>query len=623
MSDRGESLEAILKGSFLKFIWYCWVRVLSLPAPTRIQYDIARYLEGGPRLRFLAAFRGVGKTFLTAAYIVWRLWNDPDLKIGVVSANERFASIVAAFIHTLINASDAETGELVPWHELRARASQKDSTFIFDVGPAKPSKDPSVWAAGILGQLTGGRTDILLFDDVEVPNNSETEGQREKLVDRIGEAAALRKPGGETIYLGTFQSMASIYRGLKTKGYGVRLWPSRYPLRDKLELYESDLAPLLQDDLRKSPDLAEPRYGSTLGGAPTDPARFNEEDLIEREVEWGQAGFQLQFMLDTSLTDQARFPLKTRDMIVSDVDEGRAPIHISWGASSKQMIRDLDNLGFDGDRFYGPMYVAEEWKPYTGHLLEIDPSGSGTDETAYALTSFLNGRIYLRKWGGFKDGHSEATMAALAEIAVTSKVPLVRVEANFGDGMFSRLLETHLRRAGYKGAVEDHKVTGQKEVRIVGLLQPVLANHRMVVDRAVIEDDLAEVRRSGGLKLGKFAYLEYSGLYQLTHLSAQRGSLRKDDRVDVLANAVSYWLEQMALDSSKAEAIEARKDAEEFARLVRATRINRDGTFGPDPVPNRVHRGRVVGRQFLSTHRRATPAAIKRAVKRAGPMTWR
>src|SRR5690348_4218070 len=118
------SLEDILKGSFLKFIFYVWTRVLDLPAPTRTQYDIARWLEGGPRLRFTAAFRGVGKTFLTGAYIVWRLWRDPDLKIGVVSANERFAKTVATFIHTIINATDIETGEAVPWSGLQARGNQ-------------------------------------------------------------------------------------------------------------------------------------------------------------------------------------------------------------------------------------------------------------------------------------------------------------------------------------------------------------------------------------------------------------------------------------------------------------------------------------------------------------------
>jgi hypothetical protein len=394
----------------------------------------------------------------------------------------------------------------------------------------------------------------------------------------------------------------------------MRLWPSRYPLKGKETLYEF-LAPLLKADMEADPALREPRFGSTLGGAPTDPARFDEADLMERETEWGQAGFQLQFMLDTSLTDQNKFPLKTQDLIVMDVDPERAPIHVACGRSPKQMLRELDNVGFDGDRFYGPMTVSEEWTPYAGSMMEIDPSGSGTDETAYAVTRFLAGRIWLSRWGGYLDGHSEETLRALAEIAVDERVPLVRVEGNFGDGMFARLLETELRRAGYKGAVEVHKVHGAKEGRIIGHLQPVLRNHRLVVDTNVVKEDL-EILTKAGSKVGKFALLEYSGLYQLTHLANQRGSIRKDDRIDVLSNAAAYWLEHMALDSQKAEADEKRKQDEDFARLVAATQISGTGSFLPEDPP-----GRRRGAPRVTSSR--SPGALRRAFKRRSSATWR
>lgn len=573
------SVEDILKGSFLHFLWYVWTRVLGLPAPTRIQKDIARYLVDGPRRRFIAAFRGVGKTFLTGAYIVWRLWRDPDLKVMVVSANERFANTVAAFVHTLINAEDRETREAVPWANLRATAGQRNSTLVFDVGPAGPSKDPSVFAVGIGGQMTGGRADIILSDDVEVPSNSETEGQREKLEERTNEYAAILKPGGEVIYLGTFQTMQSIYRKLKDKGYGMRLWPVRYPLKDKMDFYAEDLAPLLQADLAADPSLHDTRWGSSLGGAPTDPERFHVDDLMEREAEWGKAGFTLQFMLDPRMSDAERYPLKTRDLVVMDIDPLTAPVHLAWGSGPKQMLRDLDNVGFDGDRFYAPMHVAETWKPFSINVMEVDPSGSGTDETAYAVGSFLNGRAFLRKWGGFKDGHSPATLTALAKIAIDTQVPLVRVEGNFGDGMFGRLLEAELRKQGWKGAVESHKVSGMKEARIVGTLQPVLENHRLVIDTKVITDDIAEYRRNASTKFGKFAALEFSGLYQLTHMANQRGALRKDDRVDVLANLMAFFMEHMALDSSREEAKLEAKENEEFARVVRRTQVGASGFF--------------------------------------------
>lgn len=568
-----------LKGSFLLFLTYVWVRVLRLPKPTRVQKDLADYLANGPRRRFIAAFRGVGKTFLTAAYIVWRLWREPDLKIMVVSANERFANKIAAFIHTLIGAEDVISREDVPWAELRAGPGQKNSTLEFDVGPAGPSKDPSVAAFGITGQMTGGRGDVILFDDVEVPKNSETEAMREKLVDRMGEAEAIMKPGAEIIVLGTFQSMASIYRGLTAKGFGMRLWPARYPTADKMHLYEH-LAPILREDLEKNPDLGK-SSATDLGGAPTDPERFTDIDLMEREQGWGRAGFQLQFMLDTSLADADRYPLKTRDLIVMDTVRDVAPVRVAWGSSPELQIKDLDNVGFDGDRLFRPFYKANEFIPYSGSLLEIDPSGTGADETAFTVTKFLNGLVFVTKWGGFKEGHSDATLRALAEIAKEQQVNLIRVEGNFGDGMFSRLLAPHLRAIDYNVAIEDHKVSGQKELRIISTLSPALKAHRIVMDAEVAREDLKAVTAGG---------LEYSGLYQLTHLSSARGSLKHDDRLDCLANAVGYWVELMATDAKEVERKLQEQAAKDFERALFDTRAFGDrGRKGPRRGAGRRH----------------------------------
>lgn len=556
--------EEQLKSSFLLFLTYVWVRVLRLPRPTRVQKDIAEFLATGPRKRFIAAFRGVGKTFLTAAYIVWRLWKDPELKIMVVSANERFATKVASFVHTLINAEDTVTREEVPWAELRARAGQKNSTLEFDVGPAAASKDPSVFAVGITGQMTGGRADLILADDIEVPSNSETEAQREKLEGRAEEFAAILKPDGEVIYLGTFQSMQSIYRRLRQKGYAMRLWPARYPTREKAHLYEDTLAPMLKRDLEANPELAK-ATASTLGGAPTDPERFSELDLMERETEYGPAGFQLQFLLDTSLSDAERFPLKTRDLIVMDVPQDVAPARVVWGSGPDLVLKDLDNVGFDGDRLHRPMYRSDDFLPWGGSVMDIDPSGRGADETAYVVTKFLNGLVYITAWGGFRDGHSEATLASLARIARTQNVNLVRVEGNFGDGMFSRLLEPHLRRAGHIVPIEDHKVTGQKEHRIMGLVRPVLQQHRLVIDTSVARNDLVAAR-SGSAETPT---AEYSSLYQLTHLTEARGSLKHDDRMDVLAHALAYWSGYLNADAEEAERkIREREEAKFRADLV-------------------------------------------------------
>lgn len=545
----------ILQGDFLRFLWLVWTRLLLLPKPTRIQLDIAKFLVGGERRRFIQAFRGVGKTFLTAAYVVWRLWKQPDLKIMIVSANEAFATEIAQFIRQII---EHEVGDDL-WCELRPKPGQRQSALVFDVGPAKADKSPSVKAVGITGQLTGSRADIVISDDVEVVKNSETETMREKLVTKTAEYAAILKPGGEIIYLGTPQSEQSIYRGLPEKGYEVRVWPARYPLRDKLANYGGFLAPILQKDLESNPELMKP-VASTLGGAPTDPDRFNDMDLMERESEYRAAGFLLQYQLDTTLSDAERYPLKTRDLIVMDADIKVAPGRVVWGSSPDLAIKDLENVGFDGDRLYRPMHISDEFLPYTGSVMHIDPSGRGRDRTTYVVTKFLAGYIFVTKWGGFQDGYSPETLAALAEISRDQEVNLIVPEDNFGDGMFGKLLEPYVNSVR-PCRIEGIRVHGQKELRVIGALEPVMKQHRLVIDTNVLRSDLKQ-------------QVVHSGLFQMTHIQNARGALKHDDMIDVLAMGVGHWAEYLNADAKKLEADrKAKADAEWEARIF-------EGAFG-------------------------------------------
>lgn len=545
------SAEQQLKASFPKFLWLVWTRVLTLPKPTRVQLDIANYLAGGPSRRFIQAFRGVGKTFITGAYVVWRLWKEPNTRVLIVSASEDFALEIAHFVHSIIH---AEAGDGL-WSELRPRSDQRTSVLRFDVGPAKTDKSPSVKAVGISGQLTGSRADLIISDDVEVASNSDTEGKREKLKGRIKEYAALLKPGGEIVYLGTPQTEQSIYADLPGKGYDVRVWPARYPTEKRQGNYGDFLAPMLVADMAANGAL-QGSQGSPCGGAPTDPARFNELDLISRETEYGAAGFLLQFMLDTTMSDAERYPLKTRDFITTDVDRKLAPIRLIWSSSPELAIRDLDNVGFDGDRLYRPMQASTEFTPFSGTVMVIDPSGTGRDRTSYCVTSFLNGYIFVKRWGGFQDGYSPETLQAIADICKEEKVNQVIEETNFGDGMFGKLLEPYLART-HPCRIEGVRATGQKEVRIINALGPVLRQHRLVLDIEVARQDLAQTNKV------------HSGLYQLTHLTSTRGSLKHDDLIDALAFSCIHWQEFLNADARKIEEDTKQRKLEEAMRMFK------------------------------------------------------
>lgn len=544
------TLADVLRQSFIAFVRYVWKHVLGLPKPTRIQEDIARFLEEGPSRRAIQALRGIGKSYLTCAYVVWRLWKDPTNKVLIVSAGESGAVDNSSLIKGIIY---HEAGDKL-WASLRPGRDQKSSTLAFDVGGKGVDKGASVQCLGITGQLPGKRADIIIGDDVENPRNSWTEDQRDKLRHLFGEFSNILKPlpMSEIVVLGTPQTAESIYNGLPGRGYAVRVWTARYPLPDKLANYGATLAPMLLDDIEADPKLCEPVGLSKLGGAPTDPLRFTDAKLIENELDGTAAEFMLQMMLDTTLSDAERYPLKTSDLIVMDVDRARAPVSMAWTSSPDYQIKDVENVGWTGDRIYRPFNISEHWSDYTGSVMHIDPSGSGKDETAYVVTKFLGTRIFVRRWGGFVDGTSTETLTKLAEIARDEKVNLVMVEDNFGDGMFRQLLSPILARK-HPCRLEGHKVSNMKEKQIVGALEPVMKQHRLVMDLGVIKEDL---KADGNRR----------GLFQMTNMTVVRGALRHDDRIDVLAQAAEYWRPFLNADEEKHEKAHLDRLDREFER---------------------------------------------------------
>ena len=510
---------------FRNFLFIVW-KHLNLPEPTPIQYDIANYIQNAPRRSIVEAFRGVGKSYITAAFVVHQLLLDPQKKFMVVSASKQRADDFSTFTQRLIL-------ELPMCKHLIANEGQRWSKIAFDVRPALASGSPSVKSVGITGQLTGSRADIIIADDIEVPNNSMTQMMREKLGEAVKEFDAVLKPDGKILYLGTPQCEMSLYNTLTERGYQMRVWTARYPsVEGSQKAYGTRLAPMLWDAIASSKDGLE--------GQPVDPDRFDDDDLLERELSYGRSGFALQFMLDTSMSDTDRYPLKLSDLMVMSVDPDKAPEKLVYGVMKE--VKDLPNVGLAGDKYYAPEASIGDYVDYDGSVLVIDPSGRGQDETAYAVVKMLNGYLYVADCAGIAGGYSETTLTGLANIAKKHKVNTVLIESNFGDGMFTELIKPILKKV-YPVSIEEVRHSKQKELRIIDTLEPVMNQHKLIIDPKVIQKDFDSVQHHPPEKAQR-----YMLTYQMTRVTKQRGALAHDDRLDALAMGVAYWVEQMAAD---------------------------------------------------------------------------
>lgn len=514
------------KENFWAFVYIVW-KSIGLPKPTPIQVDIAQFLQNPPSDRvIIQGFRGVAKSFLTCAYAVWRLWSDRDLKVLIISASSDRADANARFIKSIINT--------LPFLEdMKATKDQLDTQNLFSVGGAKADISPSVKSVGITGQITGTRADLLISDDVEVPKNSGTQLQREKLAEAVKEYDAILKPNGQIIYLGTPQNEASLYNTLQNRGYVTRIWTVLYPENQaERASYGDTLAPFIAKKYDSDPD----KYA----GQPTDPERFDDIEIAKRKLSYGKAGFALQFMLNTNLSDYEKYPLKVSDLIIEELDMHETSVKWSWANGVQQRLQDIPCVAMKGDMYYAPLSRSPDTMPYTGTVMSIDPSGRGKDESSYAIVKCLNGYLFLMDVGGFEEGYSDLTLTKMAQIAKFWNVNEVVVEANFGDGMFTKVM-TPIFNKIHPVAIQEVKNTKQKELRIIDTLEPVLMRHKLVVNKSVIENDYRRFETNQA----------YSFIYQMTRICRDKNAIAHDDRLDAVTMAVAYWLDNMDIDGEQ------------------------------------------------------------------------
>jgi hypothetical protein len=524
---------------FRNFLYYIFKDVLLFGEPHPVQYDIADWMQNCPvsiRRAQAQAMRGCGKTVIACAYVCWLWYINPSIRVMTISSVAQKAAEFAGLVKQILDTAELlqhlrpDPDAEVTLHHGKRKASlkkSKNTETAFDVSGAGPGKDPSFAAYGVFGGYTGSHPDVIIPDDVEIPENSLTVTKRHRLYEKLRELESLVMEGGMVFPMGTPQTEESIYMKLAEAGYPVRRWPAELPdLRDEKET--ENVAPLLIQ-------MAEDGHP----GDPSYPERFPIERLNEKKAK-GMAYYNLQMLLNTRLADQERYPLKLRNLMVFDTPVDMAPAAIGWGTAERL---PYETPGFTGDYLYAPAFVDQPYDPFQAKVLYIDPKGAGGDSVGYCVVGVKDGILYVLDAGGYavgrgQSGTSEAVMVKLAKIAAMYEIKKVIVESNWGgsknESAYAKLLQPHLARWAGGCGVETQWNTGQKEARILDCLEPMVNNHRICISHQVAQ--------------------KKELLYQFTHITRERGALVHDDEIEALWGACSQFISHVALDPDAKEA---------------------------------------------------------------------
>ncbi len=185
-----------------------WNEILGLNTPAhhkQIMDFLVSVLESEPHRGLLMSFRHSGKSTVVGIFAACVLCLRPETRILILSAENSLAARMVAHIKHILE-NHPRCLDLIP--DVKKEWANGRITVNRPIG----IREPSVVCQGIHGNITGMRADLIICDDVEVPNTCNTASKRETLRERLRELDFILSPTGTMIYIGTPHTMDTIYR---------------------------------------------------------------------------------------------------------------------------------------------------------------------------------------------------------------------------------------------------------------------------------------------------------------------------------------------------------------------------------------------------------------------------
>ncbi len=185
-----------------------WNRVLGLKTPAHHREIMAFLIDvwqNEPHRGLLMAFRHSGKSTVVGIFVACVLYLRPESRILILSAENGLAMRMVGHVRHIL--------ENHPWCTDMVPTNKKEwASGRITINRPIGIREPSVICQGIHGNITGMRADLIICDDIEVPNTTNTAQKRETLRERLRELDFILSPAGTMIYIGTPHTHDTIYR---------------------------------------------------------------------------------------------------------------------------------------------------------------------------------------------------------------------------------------------------------------------------------------------------------------------------------------------------------------------------------------------------------------------------
>ncbi len=431
----------VLEADFKHFL-SLWNQRQNLDTP-HIHLRIAEWLEMRWKQKksmeqlhlLLMAFRSCGKSTLVGVFAAWLLYRRQDLRILVLAADSKLATKMARNIKRIIERHPLTNG-------MKPKNADQWASDRFTIRRDIELRDPSVVAYGITANITGARADIIICDDVEVPNTCDTAEKRAELRERLLELDYILVPGGMQLYTGTPHSYFSIYAKNAREEIGEE--------RPFLNNYQRHMVPIINEQ-----------------GESAWPERYRMQDIERIKTNTGINKFTSQMMLK---------PV--------NITEGRLnPSLLKYYDSEIIYVKELRRLEIDNVEMIS---ASSFWDPAFG-----SPKGDSSVVAVIFMDAennyYLHRLIYLKI--DPEDAEDEGTQQCktVANLTKDLMLPSLVLEAN-GIGKFlPKMLRKEMHRIHSLCRVVEFFNSRAKDIRILEAFDIAMATGRLYIHRSVLD----------------------------------------------------------------------------------------------------------------------------------------
>lgn len=416
-----------------------WNKIQNQTTPA-VHLKIATWLEArwkkGDKRLLLMAFRSCGKSTLVGLFAAWLLYRRPDLRILVLAADLALARKMVRNVKRIIERHPL-TAPLKP-----PRADQWGSDR-FTIRRPKELRDPSMLAKGISANLTGSRADIIICDDVEVPNTCDTVEKREMMRGRLAELDFILVPGGSQLYVGTPHSWYTIYADTPRKEIGEET--------EYLKGFRRLTVPILDTNQES-----------------VWPERFPHDEIDRMRIKAGPNLFSSQMMLQPVNITDGKLDPSSLLIYEGDLSYSEAQRETVLGLEDRKLISasawwDPAFGRKDGDRSVVAIVYTDEAGDYWLHRLEIITVSEQSE-----------------------DDEATQQCRVVADLAKTYYLPTIALETNGLGKFLPGILRRELGGAGIACSVREISSRKPKSFRILEAFDAVLAAKALHVHRSVM-----------------------------------------------------------------------------------------------------------------------------------------